>query len=170
MSLPIEKIKAQNVSLSPVVPSLSFCNVQDFGEIYSDDFEFETSVRNDFRNGSAVCQMTNIYILCEGTAINIPLCAKGCESTLNFFFTNYAVSGKKKDLSAFGVDFDKYIKVRIKSENGKAEIFLDDKLACRVDSNISKSKIIGIDYVFQGTGSVDYVKLANDKVNFDDEF
>jgi hypothetical protein len=39
-----------------------------------------------------------------------------------------------------------------------------------VNKDISRSKIIGIDFVFQGTGSVDYVKLTNGKVSFDDEF
>jgi hypothetical protein len=33
-----------------------------------------------------------------------------------------------------------------------------------------RSKIIGIDYQFQGTGSVDYVSLSNGKVNYRDNF
>lgn len=170
MSLPVTKIKEQNINLTPQAPQVSFINVQDFGEIYSDNFVFETSLRNDYQEGSSVCQMTNIYLLCEGTAINIPLCAKGCESALNFFFTDYKISGKKKDLSGFGVDFNSFVKVRVEAAKGKARIFINDKLACEVDHDISKVKIIGIDYVFQGTGSVDYVKLSNREVNFDDEF
>lgn len=170
MALPLDKIKAQNISLTPQAPLLSYCNVQDFGEIYSDNFTFETSVRNDYKEGSSVCQLTNIYLLCEGTAICIPLCAKGCESALNFFFTNYKASGKEKDLSNFGVDFNNFIKVRVEAVNGKARIFLDNKLAFQVDQGIGKDKIIGIDYVFQGTGAVDYVRLSNQKVKFDDEF
>jgi hypothetical protein len=170
MSLPIDKIKAQHLDLGPQAPLLSYINVQDFGEIYTDDFVFETSLRNDYREGSSVCQMTNIYLLCEGTAIGIPLCAKGCESAISFFFTDFRLSGKEKDLSAFGVDFNKFVKVRIESANGKAKIFLDDKLAYLVDHPITRSKIIGIDFVFQGTGSVDYVKLSDKSVSFDDEF
>ncbi|MVN20750.1 hypothetical protein [Mucilaginibacter arboris] len=170
MSLPIEKIKSQHIGLAPKPPVLSFCNVQDFGELYSDDFEFETSLKNDYRSESSVCQMTNIYLLCKGTAINIPLCSKGCESALNFFFTTYEVSGKKRDLSAFGVDFNSFTKVRVQSKAGKAKVFLNDKLAFVVDHGITKSKIIGIDIAFQGTGSVDYVKLRNEKVSFEDGF
>jgi hypothetical protein len=170
MSLGIGQIEAQHVSLTPDPPNVSFCNVRDFGEIYTDDFTFETSVRNDYHDGSAVCQMTNIYLLCEGTAINIPLCSKGCESANNFYFTTYVVSGKKQDLSAFGVDFTNFAKVRIESARGKALIYVNNKLAFQVDHGISRSKIIGIDFVFQGTGSVNYVRLSNQKVSFDNEF
>ncbi|MHA4807129.1 hypothetical protein ACX0G9_03435 [Flavitalea flava] len=169
MSLPIEKIKAQNVPLTPQAPLLSYCNVPDLGEIYTDDFVFETFLRNDYREGSSVCQMSNIYLLCEGTAVGIPLCAKGCESAINFFFTDYKISGKEKDLSAFGVDFNNFVKVRVESANGKASIFLNGKFVLQAD-HITRSKIIGIDFVFQGTGSVDYVRLSNKKVSFDDEF
>ena len=170
MSLPLAAIKAQNISLSPQPPSLSYCNVQDFGEIYTDDFVFETALRNDYREGASVCQLTNTYLLCEGTAIGIPLCAKGCASSVDFFFTDYKVSGKEQDLSCFGVDFNAFVKLKIESHNGKANIYLDDKLCYGMNHPITKSKIIGIDFVFQGTGSVDYVKLANKVVVFDDEF
>jgi hypothetical protein len=170
MSLSIDKIKYQNVSLAPNAPVLSFCNVQDFGALYSDDFEFETAVKNDYRAESSACQATDIYLLCKGTAIHIPLCSKGCESALNFFFTSYEVSGKKNDLSAFGVDFNSFVKVRIKSKGGKAKIFINDNLAYMVDHGITRSQVIGIDIAFRGTGSVDYVKLKNEKVRFEDEF
>jgi hypothetical protein len=170
MSLPADKIKSQNISMAPKPPVLSFCNVQDFGELYTDDFEFETSVRNDYRSESSVCQVTNIYLLCKGTAINIPLSSKGCESALNFYFTSHEVSGKKNDLSAFGVDFGSFVKVKIRSKDGKANVLINDKLAYVVEQGITRSQIIGIDIAFQGTGSVDYVRLQNQKVKFDDEF
>ena len=139
-------------------------------EIYADDFTFETSLKNDYREGTAICQQTKIFLLCEGTAIGIPLCAKGCISDLDMFFTDYYVSGKQYDLSGFGVDFGSFVKVRIESKNKVANIFINDKLVYKVDEYISKAKIIGIEYSFQGTGSVDYVKLTNDKVNYEDDF
>ena len=144
--------------------------MQDFGELYTDNFSFETAVRNDFDEGSSVCKMTNIYLLCEGTAINIPLCKKGCESSLNFYFTDYKISGKEKDLSKFGVDFNAFEKIRVESVHGKVNIFINDHLALAMDQPKSKARIIGVDYVFQGTGSVDYLKLHNNKISFVDEF
>ncbi len=170
MALSIDKIQSQNIRLSPHAPVVSYLNVQDFGAIYSDNFVFETSLRNDYKEGSSVCQKTNIYLLCEGTAIGIPLCSIGCVSDMLFFFTGFSAPGKEFDLSAFGVDFNNFINVKIESSNGKAKVFLNGKLSYEVDHDIVSSKIIGIDFTFQGTGSVDYVKLSNQQVTFEDEF
>lgn len=170
LSLPLAKIKASNIALSPQTPMLSYCRVQDFGPIYSDSFNFETSVRNDFAEGAGACQLTNIYILCEGTAVNIPLCARGCESSINFFFTDYELSGKRRDLSAFGVDFSRFVRVQVQARKHKATVWINNRPAIELDHVLMHSRIIGIDLVFQGTGSVDYVRLSNGTVDFDDEF
>jgi hypothetical protein len=127
-------------------------------------------VKNDYAEGSGACQLTNIYLLCEGTAINIPLCARGCESALNFFFTDYQLSGKVNDLSAFGVDFSQFTQVSAEAHNGKASIRINGRLAMEINHPIMHARIIGVDFVFQGTGSVDYVHLSNSKVSFRDEF
>src|SRR6202012_5476296 len=107
MSLSLDQIRQKNIPLQPSPPTVLFSNVQDFGEIYSDHFVFETALKNDYSEGSAVCQSTRIYILCEGTAIWIPLCAKGCVSTIDLYFTYFYTDGKREDLSSFGVNFDK---------------------------------------------------------------
>ncbi len=170
MRLTIDQIKQKNIPMQPSPPTVLFSNVQDFGEIYSDHFVFETSLKNDYAEGSAVCQLTHVYILCEGTAIWVPLVSKGCVSTVDLFFTYFFTSGKREDLSNFGVDFSDYVKLRIESDSGKARILINDKLAYTVPRHIIRSKIIGIDFSFQGTGSVDYVKLSNGKVDYRDNF
>lgn len=170
LGLSADKIQARNVKMQPSPPSVFYCNVNDFGEIYSDDFVFETSIRNDYHEGAAACQKSQVYLLCKGTAIWVPLCSKGCVSDLDLLFTGYYISGKDKDLSVFGVDFNKYIKLKIVSHKGKAQIFLDNKLAYSIEQGITRSKIIGFYYQFQGTGSVDYVRLSNEKTSYDDEF
>jgi hypothetical protein len=170
MSLPVAKILEKNIQMQPTPPSVWFCNVRDFGDIYSDHFTFETSLKNDYSEGSAICQMTKVYLLCEGTAVWIPLCAKGCISNLDLYFTYFYASGKRDDLSAFGVDFSNSVKLRIESDSGRAKIFVNDHLAYTVPRHILHSKIIGIDFNFKGTGTVDYVSLSNGKVNYRDDF
>ncbi|MDP4218444.1 MAG: hypothetical protein Q8927_19775 [Bacteroidota bacterium] len=170
MNVPVKLLNARNISLQPDPPTVLFTNVRDFGEIYSDDFVFETSLRNDYAEGSSICQVTRVYLLCEGTAIWIPLSAKGCISDLDMLFTRYYTSGRQEDLSAFGVDFHHFVRLRIESHGGHANVLINDKLAYRIDRSIQHSKIIGIDYRFQGTGSVDYVRLSNEVVHYDEEF
>jgi hypothetical protein len=170
LSITANEITLHNINMQPEPPKVLMANVQDFGEIYTDDFTLETSVRNDYREGSAVCQLSHIYILCKESGIWIPLSAKGCISSMDVLFTNYYRSGKQQDLSGFGVDFSKFVKVRIESKNGKANIFINDKPAYTVTGQILKTKIVGVDFEFEGAGSVDYVRLSNSKLHYDEEF
>lgn len=170
MRLTVDQIRQKNILLQPHPPTVMFTNVKDFGNIYSDDFVFETSLKNDYSEGSNACELTRIYLLCQGTAIWVPLVARGCVSNVDLFFTYYYTSGTRDDLSNFGVDFSNYVKLRIESDSGKARIFIDNKLAYTVPRHIIRSKIIGIMYRFEGTGSVDYVSLTNGKVSYRDDF
>ena len=171
ISLSIDQIKQKNIQLQPSPPTVMITNVRDFGDIYTDHFTFETSFRNDYSEGSAACQLSRIYLLCEGTAIWIPVCSKGCISTVDLFFTYYYTTGKREDLSAFGVpSFNDFVKLRIESDSGQGKIFVNDKLAYTVKRHIIRSRIIGIMYRFQGTGSIDYVSLSSGKASYRDDF
>jgi hypothetical protein len=169
LSLPVEKITAQNIKLQPEIQTTLYANVKDFGEIYTDKFEFETMLRSDYRDGSSACQKTMIYLLADEAHVGIPLCAPGCISDIEFLFAGTYYSGKKKDLSAFGTDFSDFVNVKIESADGVGRVYLDDVLKYEVDV-IKRAKILGIYFVFEGTGSVDYVKLWNADVVFEDQF
>jgi hypothetical protein len=170
MHLPLDKITAKNLTLQPKPPIVLYSNVQELGDIMTDNFVFETSVRNDYKEGAASCQPSNIFILGEATAIAIPLSARGCVSEAQMYFAGTQVSGKTSDMSAFGVDFKDFVKVRIVVQNGKGQVFINDKLAYEIAKIRDHAKIVGVDFTFQGTGTVDYVRLTNGKVNFVDEF
>jgi hypothetical protein len=49
------------------------------------------------------------------------LCAKGCVSDAELLFAGTYVSGKKKDLSVFGTDFNDFINVKIESADGSED-------------------------------------------------
>ncbi|HEY2348718.1 MAG TPA: hypothetical protein VGH64_06865 [Puia sp.] len=160
LALPLSKMKSENVSMGPSVPYVFYANVREFGDLRSDNFIFETSVRNDFNEGSGVCQKSEIRLLSEGSMVSIPLSAKGCISENNLFCLGHFVKGNENDLSGFGVDFNHFVKVRLEVMNTKAKFFVNDRLVYQVDGITSGSKIKGIVYRFQGSGSVDWVKLS----------
>jgi hypothetical protein len=170
MTLSPEKVKSRNIDLQPTAPTVYFTNVRDFGEIYTSDFTFEASVKNDYHEGSAACQRSMIYLVCEGTAITIPLCAPGCVSDINLLLTKHSFPGKKNDLSTFGVDFSKFVKVRMESKGASTRIFIDDKLSYALDKPLVNAKIVGLYFQFTGAGSIDYVSLRSDKAMFEDHF
>jgi hypothetical protein len=172
LTLPFAKIKSVNIPMEPSVPYVYFGNVREFGDLNTDDFVFETSVRNDFREGSGVCQKSEIRLITEGSMISIPLSVKGCISENNLFCLGRYIKGNENDLSGFGVDFNHFVKVRLEVLHGKANFFVDDKMVYHLDGLVSGSKIKGIIFRFQGTGSVDWVKLSKSdgKMIYEDEF
>ncbi|MBA4852224.1 hypothetical protein [Emticicia sp. BO119] len=172
LGLSVEQIQTQNISLKPTAPVVEYANLKDFGDIKTDNFILETSVKNTYREGASVCQYTEIGLLCEGTAIMIRLSAKGCISENNLYFIDHNISGKEHDLSKFGTDFKDFVKVRCESVNGKVKVFIDNQLAYEFPYRSPISKIMGITYRFHGAGLVDNVKITkgNGKIVFEDNF
>jgi hypothetical protein len=172
MSLSVDKIKSKNIPLQPDPPIVNFSNIHEFGDLKTDNFIFETSFKNDYEEGSNICQKTEIRIVCEGSMISIPLSAKGCISENNLFCLGRFLRGTENDLSGFGVDFRDFVKFRLEMRNGNAQFFVNDKIVYHIDGLKMSSKIVGIVYRFHGSGSVDFAKLKkiDGATVYDDEF
>ncbi len=155
-----DHLRNKSIPLQPQVPLTRIGNVRDFQGLKTDNFVFEATIQNTYKEGSGICQYTQVYLLCEGNIVKVPLSAKGCVSSTSLYFVNHSAKGKEKDLSAFGVDFDKDVHLKIKSVDGKASIFLDHKLVYSIDEKIKGIPIKGIDFRFQGLGKVDDVKIG----------
>lgn len=169
LHLPIEKLKEKNILLQPEAPWVSFYNVRDFGDIYNDNFTLKTEVKNDYNEGSAICQFTEIHILFEGGVYMAPLSIKGCVSKLMLFDAN----GRKDDTSSLGCDLSDWVKVEYRVRNKKGKIYVNDQLAMNdLDLALPSAKIIGIRYRFQGTGSVKYLALtkSNGEAVYEEKF
>jgi hypothetical protein len=172
MGLSISKIKEKNVNMDPVAPYVNYLNIKDFGDLKTNNFIFETSLKSDYNQGASVCQFAQIEIFCENSGISIPLSAKGCISEDNIFCLGQMINGKEHDLSGFGVDFNDYTKVRLEILQGSAKFYVNGKPAYQLDNITLDSKIIGIGYRFLGTGFVDYIKIfkGNGAVVYEDDF
>jgi hypothetical protein len=159
LNLPISKLIEKNIPFQPETPWTSYYNVKDFGDIKTDNFEFVTKIKSDFKQGSGVCQRIQILLLTDGNVIIIPLSIKGCVSDLNLVFGD-VVSGKTNDLSSFGADVSNWVNVRCEVKNKIGKIFINDSPAHEGAYN-SSEKIVGMIFRFEGTGSIDEVSLTN---------
>jgi hypothetical protein len=155
LSLSPDKVKEMNVGLQPLPPWVAYYYVNEF-DLQSDSMIFEARIRNDYREGAAACQHTEVHVLFEGFALIVPLSAKGCVSDLNFL----DMDGKKKDLSALGVDFSEWVTVRAEMHQSFGELFVNDARAFRFALQMPHAKVVGMQFRFQGTGSVDHVRLS----------
>lgn len=167
IQLPLKSIKEKNIALRPQPPITEYYNVGNFNPVPLKDFNFSVEIQNDYNEGAATCQFINIILITDNVPIIIPLSAPGCVAELSLSDGDAMVSGKNTDLSGFGADLSKWVKVSCRSTPGKIEYYLNDKLVYASAQPAKKVNIVGMGYLLQGTGSVKKIKLhSGDKMVF----
>lgn len=160
LRLPVSLIEARHIAMQPQPPIVTFRNVRDFKGLRSDNFVFETELKNDYKQGSAVCQFAQIMLLLENDVITLPLSNLGCVGELNLYIAGQSADSKTADLSAFGANMSQWTKLRCEAKDKKVQVFVNNKKAFETTFANPPARIIGIHYGFQGTGSVNYTKLS----------
>lgn len=149
-----EAVTSYNLDARTSTVVVSLYQVRDFGELYTNDFEMSTTLKNDFDQGKSACQHVRVFILYDGGAIGIPLAKKGCSSDLTLMTMEEFVDGKKNDLSDFGVDFNDYVDLKCISKNQKLDILINGNSVYQMNVPEPALKIKGITLHFEGAGSV----------------
>jgi hypothetical protein len=148
-----------------------FNNVREFEAVSADDFSLETTLRNTSTLQQSPCRNVEIYVLGVGSAIIIPLSAKGCISDLDLLSADGNINGKEHDLSAFGCDMDVFHNVNCTVADHMLKVFLDDKLVYSIPQQNNINKVVGLRIGFEGTGEIKEVKLTSKgKVAYEEKF
>jgi len=156
-----ESLKKYGVDPRAIRTAVGLYQVRDFGNLYTNDFEITTSLRNEFKSGKSLCQVAQVMIMHEDGPISIPLVDKGCISDISLYAFEKQIDGKKTDLSGFGVDFTNYVQLKCVSKNQKLDILIDNKPVFSFEVPETPKKIIGISIHFEGAGSVQNVNFKN---------
>jgi len=156
----LDDIRKENIPLQPGTPWVRYSNIGNWGPLRTDSFRLEATVKNDYREGTAICQHTEIRVLCEDGAIIIPLCNKGCVSELNLLLLDNYYTGRAQDLSFLGVDFSNWVHVVCEGRDGQLRLSLDGRQVFQSPLPAKPLGIAGIDFRFQGTGRIKDVKLG----------
>ncbi|MBO0930064.1 hypothetical protein [Fibrella aquatilis] len=154
-------ITAQGIALQPVPPTVQFYNVGNFKPTATDEFTFSCQLQNEGGQGAGICQHTAIALITERSAINIPLCRKGCIAALTLFCLDTLVSGKTANLASFGTEFGKWVGVRCQGDKRTLRFYVNDRLAYELPAPKQSSRIVGMAYSFEGTGAVRKIKLTS---------
>jgi hypothetical protein len=159
LNLPTATIGKHNINMEPSAPLTKYFNVGNFEPVPLRDFSFTTQLKQQYKNGAAACQFSWVVLMTDGMPVVVQLAQKGCISELNLMDGKMMVSGKKNDLSAFGVDFSEWVKVDCKTNGNKIDYFINGHLAYSSALPSENMKIVGIVFGFQGTGAVKAIKL-----------
>ena len=140
-------------------------------DVSSDNFSFFTRIKVDSIKNS-MCPWINIIIVTEVHIFSISLQMKGCEHYANYKLGEVQRSGNDNNLSALGCNVYQWQDVAIDVRNKSAEVTINGKTAVKEKFKEDFGKIVGLIYIFEGTGSIDYVKLAGSEghIAFEDDF
>jgi len=154
-------LSAYHLPLQPSAPKLRIYNVQDLG-IKNDHFTFETSVKSEFREGTAACQRVDILILCKNDMIMIPLCAKGCVGDLVLVAAGTVAKSSNANLSGFGCDLSQWVQLKVETKNKQMNFFVNGTKAYSLTFSAEPTDIVGLQYRFQGTAAVKDTRFTKD--------
>lgn len=163
MRLPLEAVSEKAPFTQAHPPKVRFYNVGNFDPVPVPNLSFSAEIRNDYGQGAAACRGSKIYLITNdgyGTIL-IPLSMKGCISDLSVSCVDHGLSGKDADLSGFGLDSPGWASVACRSTGRDIRFFVNEHLACTLPLPSRASGVVGIEFVFQGTGSVRHVRLSN---------
>lgn len=147
-------IRKYNYTLHPAPPKLRFFNQRDLGDIMSDNFIFETTLKTGFQDGTGACQFVQVLIQCKDDIIGVALSAKACIGELQLYFCGTGVSAEDADLSKFGTDLTQWATLRIETVNKHVAFFVNGEQAYSLDFPNEPKGIIGVQYRFDGMGAV----------------
>ncbi len=172
LQLPLAAIQKENIPLQPKAPMVGFSNVGAIKGLKTDNFIFETRLKNEFKQGSGICQRAGISFVCRNDMFYIPLSAKGCVGQLGLVLGGHEVRSTNADLSAFGRDMSQWVTLRCEVKQKHLKIFIQNKKVYETDMPNAPTDILGISYYFEGTGSVDYTRFTrlNGDIVFEDTF
>jgi len=169
-----EVLQKANVDVSKEF-YLRYYNIRDFDGIDANNFDLETRFKCDqlpFGGHSTPCPLMEVMIITEQNIFFIPVTTKGCVGELDLSVGEVYKSGKDNDLSAFGTDVYSWQQLKIRNENKKVSIMLNDSLIHELQYQNDFGRIKGIIYTFTGPGSVDFLRFKNVKgeMVYADEF
>ncbi len=147
-------LKKYNLTLNPTPPRIRIFNQGDLGDIMSDNFVFETRLKNEFSEGSGACQSVEVLIQCKDDIIIIPLSAKTCIGEMSLYFCGKSVTSQEADLSKFGADLNQWTNLRVESVNRNVSFFVNGKKAYSLSFPNKPTGVVGVQYRFNGVGAV----------------
>lgn len=134
-------------------------NVREFNNLGSNNFVLDTRIKSD-SIANFPCLTFQLMIMCEEHIFQVSLKPTGCAQDINVKMGEVYRDGRNMDLSALGCDLYQWQHVQIKVENKQATVFLNDKPVYTTAFKKEFGKLVGLAYTFDGTGSIDYVRLG----------
>ena len=114
----------------------------------------------------------DLIIVTEVGSFSVSWTGLGCETKASYKLGEILRSGKNNNLSDLGRNVYEWQELQMKVEDRHAVIYLNGEAAYEDSYKEDFGKIVALIYIFDGTGSIDFVKLTDkeEQVVFEDNF
>ncbi len=162
-------LKKRGVDLSRTFLS-RITNSREFN-VPSDNFSFTTRIKSD-SVFTSLCPWMTVIIVTDVHIFSVGMQKKGCERYAWYKMGEITRGGGDNDLSALGGDVYDWQDIKVSVRDKNAAIYINDELAFTEKFKEDFGDIVALLYIFEGTGSIDYVRLDDPEgeVVFEDEF
>ena len=164
-----ELLSKRNVDLSRYFYSrISYSKKFDLS---SNNFSFQTRVKVDSLNDK-LCSWMQVIIVTEKHIFWISPWQKGCEEKASYKLGEIYRGGKNANLASLGVDPYQWQDIELHIRDKRAQIKINQELAFQEHFQIDFGNIMGLIFLFDGKGSIDYVHLSDSDgiTKFEDDF
>jgi hypothetical protein len=136
-----------------------------------DDINFETLVKNSAEEGGKRCYDIEIILKGENSNFIVRFLEPGCFRYVRFNVGEKRYFGRFHDLSAFARDVSDWRNIKVKIQDGLAEVWFEGELIRSEPYSEEMGEFKGIIYRFFGNGSVDYVRMESEgEIILEDSF
>jgi len=140
---------------------LTYHLVKPFDNLQSDNFTLESSIKNTYAEGPAVCKTAKIFVLCSKGAFIIPFTIPGCISDINLKANDNYLFGKTNDLSSFSADLSNWADIKVEVKGRVMKVYLKNKLISEETYKQDAGEVVGLRFSFLGAGEVKNIKLSD---------
>lgn len=169
LHLPVALLKKRGLDTSRYFMS-RISHSEDYG-VSSNNFNFKTRLKLDPVIESN-CPFVNVVLVTTEHIFSVKLVRKGCETDASYKLGEIYKSGKDNNLSQLGSDLYDWNDLEIRVSSKMATILLNGKETYTENYQDDLGDIMGLSYIFEGTGSIDLVELSNgnNEAVFRDDF
>ena len=156
---------ATEIALSEKPQVTGYHYINDLGVVSGDDFTLTTTLRNTYDDKWAVCQAIRIYDIGSDGAMIIPFSKPGCSSDNNLMLNDIYLDGKEHDLSAFSVELDDFIPIKVRNKGKKLTVQIKGKDVYSSSYNDTMGRLVGFRFKFLGQGEIRDLQLLDQNLN-----
>ena len=154
-------LRAYNLPLLPDPPKIRLFNQRDMGDLMTDNFSFETTLKSPYNGGSNACQFVEVLIQCKDDIMVIPLADKACAGDLRLYAAGAMAESKSADLSGFGCNLNEWTTLKVVTKDKKMSFYVNGKKAHSFTFPNDPTGIVGVQYRFNGGGAVKDTRFSN---------